>query len=709
MLIFLAQGRSGARLIGVAVVALSLAAALVSPPSIGGQYLTESLVFVTEDAALPFPGCDAISAHSAETGARLSAAAMRPSPGRLTGNVDLSLVLAGSTQNWGLRDGRIYEVRLVGDEWSNRWISGLSLAPIGGIAILDDEDTVLAATAGWPDSAPELPSIIVAPQAPFGVSKVLWSEVTATTHAVIGAVHGTFETESIVAEVMPAASRKAHLLTSEMVVHTIDADSMREAESPIQLPAFRWELGVWPAPNRSDAVYSYMSGVIHADLSADHRYLLSGRGQGDEIIVADLQTREAWSVALGEDVRYVGGIAWNKARLNRDLVAVHTAESVRLLRLAPDLRSVTEHLASLDLCAPLQPMSLPGGELIFMSGPSLSVAWTADGSAVVAAGTSDQCRAAEVGVPDEEEFSVLSVEEDGRRVEVRLELDVCQPGARNRLVGPFPNDILTANGRLAPTPSPTSTAPPTPTAKLSTPTPSATISPTIPLGPSKIYLPLVLREECNPQLETVDVVLVLDASTSMLERIRSDTSKLDLARAAARQFIALLKAGDQVALVSFNANAVVVQTLTGDFRAASERLDDIFAAQSTRLDLGIQEGQIQLSSNRRVQANRPVMIVLTDGRANPVPVERAITEAVAAKAAGTTVFAIGHGHEEDLDVDALRAIASRPAYFYLTPNADDLSGIYEEIAGLIPCPPERFWGGRVSAWDRSIGSSAAEW
>jgi hypothetical protein len=52
------------------------------------------------------------------------------------------------------------------------------------------------------------------------------------------------------------------------------------------------------------------------------------------------------------------------------------------------------------------------------------------------------------------------------------------------------------------------------------------------------------------------------------------------------------------------------------------------------------------------------MIVLPDGLANPAPAMAAVDRASAAKARGVVAFTVGLG--DSLDVDALRAIASRP-------------------------------------------------
>jgi hypothetical protein len=86
------------------------------------------------------------------------------------------------------------------------------------------------------------------------------------------------------------------------------------------------------------------------------------------------------------------------------------------------------------------------------------------------------------------------------------------------------------------------------------------------------------------------------------------------------------------------------------------------------------------------------MIVLTDGRSNPVPAAVAVEEARLAKVAGVQVFTIGLG--ADLDAGALGEMASRPEWFFIAPDAEDLAGVYRTIAVTIPCPREAFWGRR---------------
>lgn len=254
-----------------------------------------------------------------------------------------------------------------------------------------------------------------------------------------------------------------------------------------------------------------------------------------------------------------------------------------------------------------------------------------------------------------------------------------------------------------PEPSPSPTAPPPPTA---TPTPSqthtprATASPTPSLTPTpgRLYLPLALREDCVPGAQSVDVALVIDASTSMRDdRTATGRTKFAAAIEAAGDFVSLLRLPrDQAAVIVFNSDAQVVQGLTGsgpDLATALARIPDL-VRQQTRIDLGIAAGHAELTGPRHNPASQPVLILLTDGLANPEPAATAVQRAGAAKAAGVTVFTIGLGRDDALNVVELAQIASRPAYYYHAPDGEDLLTIYRTIGVEIPCPAHQFWGQR---------------
>jgi Mg-chelatase subunit ChlD len=180
----------------------------------------------------------------------------------------------------------------------------------------------------------------------------------------------------------------------------------------------------------------------------------------------------------------------------------------------------------------------------------------------------------------------------------------------------------------------------------------------------------------------------------MLEPTRTGDTKLTAAIEAVEVFLDHLQfaSGDQAAIISFNADAALLQPLTTDRQLLDTALAAITTAQQTRIHLGIEKAHEELTSPRHQQGNASVMIVLTDGRANPDPVEWAVARASEAKSAGIVIFTIGLGNE--LDREALREMATTPDHFYHAPTADDLSDIYRQIAVEIPCPKEEFWGRR---------------
>jgi Mg-chelatase subunit ChlD len=187
---------------------------------------------------------------------------------------------------------------------------------------------------------------------------------------------------------------------------------------------------------------------------------------------------------------------------------------------------------------------------------------------------------------------------------------------------------------------------------------------------------------------------VLDASTSMGERTAAGRTKIAAAAEATRRFLDGLRlgSGDQAALVTFNSAAALAQPLTRDRAALDRALGRVQLSQQTRIDLGVATGTVELRSARHRAANKRVLVVLTDGRATPVPADAALREASLAKAQGIIVFTVGIG--SDLDLDALRAMASRQDYFYTTVDGEGLVGVFTAIAETIPGPASAFWGRR---------------
>ena len=266
---------------------------------------------------------------------------------------------------------------------------------------------------------------------------------------------------------------------------------------------------------------------------------------------------------------------------------------------------------------------------------------------------------------------------------------------------------------LAPTPTPETSETPTPTVtpqppstptqavtpETATPLPSSTPPPTATRLPRPIYLPLIANERCVQVY--VDVTLVLDMSTSMARPTRSGRAKVEAAIAAGVQLISLLDLApdrdglsDQAAVVGFNRIAWTAQGLTNDAAALRRSLYGLPAGMQeyTRLDLAVRQGAgAALGPGHRTE-NVPVVVLLTDGLPNQVPVAEdgsmattILREAGAAKAKGVRFFTVGVGAPEDIDGDLLMRIASGRNDYRYAPDAEDLARIYAELGGRLRC------------------------
>jgi len=266
---------------------------------------------------------------------------------------------------------------------------------------------------------------------------------------------------------------------------------------------------------------------------------------------------------------------------------------------------------------------------------------------------------------------------------------------------PSPTPTVTPTPPDTPTPTPSLT-PSTPTVTL---TPSLTPRPTHTPTPHVIYLPIAIRQStCYAH---ADIALVLDMSTSMKRLTSGGRPKVEAAMEAARYFARLLELTpnefgdyDQVAIVGFNNDAWIEVGLTNDLLRVEQAIDALPGGmkEGTRLDLAFEVGQQAASGPGHRPDNEPVLILLTDGLPNRVPVgpggsqeETVLAAAAAAKAAGTMVFTIGLGSPGDINAQLLTEAASRPDMYFYAPDGEDLEDIYRSIAGQLPCPGEEPW------------------
>ncbi|MEO8083926.1 MAG: VWA domain-containing protein [Ardenticatenales bacterium] len=245
------------------------------------------------------------------------------------------------------------------------------------------------------------------------------------------------------------------------------------------------------------------------------------------------------------------------------------------------------------------------------------------------------------------------------------------------VLAPTPTPTLTFTPTATPTTTPTPTATPTVTpSPTPTRTPTVTPTPTATVVPVPVYLPFAVRNHCIPTGQYVDLVLVIDASSSMTG------DKLLAAKAAARTFVSLFDLpNDHLALVPFSETAAVAVPLTSSAARVRAGISALAVQSGTRIDRALAAADDELRSARRRDFARPVIVLLSDGSQNgdAAPV---IAAADALLGGGVMVFTIGLG--PDADQALLRRIAS-PGAFRYAPGAGELEGVYRAVAGETRC------------------------
>jgi Ca-activated chloride channel family protein len=170
--------------------------------------------------------------------------------------------------------------------------------------------------------------------------------------------------------------------------------------------------------------------------------------------------------------------------------------------------------------------------------------------------------------------------------------------------------------------------------------------------------------------------------------------KISDAKAAALLFTGMidLEPGrSQVAVVRYDREAEVVQQLTRAQALIEAAIRGLHVRSGTHIDKGLTAALGELQSQRHIERNLPVMILLTDGLQTGTPGEE-LRAAEEVRDAGVRLYTIGLG--ADVDDDVLKTMAGDVARYYHAPDSADLARIYGEIAQDLMCPGSELWGGR---------------
>lgn len=183
-----------------------------------------------------------------------------------------------------------------------------------------------------------------------------------------------------------------------------------------------------------------------------------------------------------------------------------------------------------------------------------------------------------------------------------------------------------------------------------------------------------------------DVVLVLDRSSS-----QRDNGTWQPSLDAAALFLDLLDySSSQVAIVAFEAQAELIQPLTADAAILKTALGAIPDPPAlglwTSITAGIEEGQAELTGSRHRLGAKAVMVLLSDGDHNAPLGGTPLAAATRAKQAGSTLITIGLA-PNSRGTNTLKAIASKPEYYFPAPTAADLAVAWRDAAGAVSAPP----------------------
>jgi Ca-activated chloride channel family protein len=206
--------------------------------------------------------------------------------------------------------------------------------------------------------------------------------------------------------------------------------------------------------------------------------------------------------------------------------------------------------------------------------------------------------------------------------------------------------------------------------------------------PHPIYVPIVHTGRCEKPRDGLDIVLVVDTSSSMkLPTHEGGPMKVTAAVAAAREFVRLMtNPDDRLGAVQFNNSARVLSELTRDREAVRESLHGVTVQVGTRIDAGLDTAGGVLARADYDPDRRPVIVLLTDGRPTASRASHVFMAAQRLRGFGVTVYAIGLG--PDADPNLLRILATSPGYYFFAPGTQELTAVYRQVAAKIPPPCE---------------------
>ena len=198
--------------------------------------------------------------------------------------------------------------------------------------------------------------------------------------------------------------------------------------------------------------------------------------------------------------------------------------------------------------------------------------------------------------------------------------------------------------------------------------------------------------------EGIDIVLVLDTSTSMRQPVVDGDSRLAVAQRVLRDFVAERET-DRLGLVAFRSRSFVLSPLTVDysaFQSLVESADDLDLPNGTAIGLALADA---INLLRDSKAESRTVILLSDGENNRPEVEPDEAARIA-QALGIRIYTIGVTETAgespfapfQVNDTALRTIADLTDGRYFPASPETLGDVYDAIDSLerSRVGPERF-------------------
>jgi len=208
--------------------------------------------------------------------------------------------------------------------------------------------------------------------------------------------------------------------------------------------------------------------------------------------------------------------------------------------------------------------------------------------------------------------------------------------------------------------------------------------------------PLQGREEARVLTEGIDIMLVVDTSSSMLhDGLEPGVTNLDVVKEVVSQFIGQ-REHDRLGLMSFAALPRTECPLTLDQEAVLQHLQQVQCVQQNGPEDGTAIGVALGHAARKLSdsdAKSKVVVLLTDGENNVVEIDPEEAAALCADL-GIRVYTVGAGRVVDRDVfnrpmevpmrtALLESIAATTGgRFFRAKDATSLASVYAEIDEL---------------------------